>query len=76
MKLKNTQFQMLPENTIVNCITPNFCKLLDLPLVNFKNKIFMGVDMPSFREGQVEKIGLKLEKYSIVQGIEGFFICS
>ena len=32
----------------------------------------MGVDVPSFREGQVEKIGLKLEKYSISQSIEGF----
>ena len=45
---------MLLESTIFNF------KTLDLwddrsILVNFENKIFMGVGVPDFREGQVEK---------------------
>ena len=32
----------------------------------------MGVDMPSFREGQVEKIGLKLENTQLSRALRVF----
>ena len=50
MSSKITQFQMLPESTIFNFKTLNF-----VVLVHFENIIFMGIGLPDFRQGQVEK---------------------
>ena len=52
MSSKITQFQMLPESTIFIFETLNFVNRS--VLVNFENKIFMGVGLPDVREGQVE----------------------
>ena len=41
-------------------------------LAHFENKIFIGVGLPHFREGQMEN-GAKTGKCSIFQGFDGKF---
>ena len=52
----NTQSQMLSETTVLKFKTINFetWSANGSILVDFRNKILMGVSAPEFREGQVE----------------------
>ena len=63
---------MLPESKIFNFKTLNFVNNRSVR-VNFENIIFIGVGLPDFREGQVEKRD-KTGISSISQGFQAGFL--
>ena len=63
-----------PESTIFNFKILNFVRLRSV-LVNLENIIFMGVGLPDFREGQVEKQGQNWKNAQFLSVLKGNFYC-